>query len=205
MQRTNEWHEQRKGKFTASKADNLLGKLTLKTTTQKIENYAMQKACEDFFGLSEEEEFISFDMQRGIDLEPLAFDKLKSELALQFIEVEQVGFISIDEYSGASPDGKCSNGDNIEIKCPKIETFNKLVLTDEIDSKYFAQMQMQMLATNAQKTHFFNYVIHNGVEYSYRIEVLRCEETISLLQERIKYAAEIKNEFLKTLNNKLKK
>ena len=204
MQRTNEWFEQRKGKFTASKADNLLGKITLKTTTQKIETYAMQKAGEEFFGLSEEDEFISFDMQRGIDLEPLAFEKLRNELALQFIEVEEVGFISIDEHSGASPDGKCSNGDNIEIKCPKIETFNKLVLTDEIDSKYFAQMQMQMLATGAKKTHFFNYVIHNGFEFSYRIEVPRCEETISLLQERIKYAAEIKNEFLKILNNKLK-
>mgnify|MGYP001951740481 CR=1 FL=1 len=93
--------------------------------------------------------------------------------------------------------------DNLEIKCPTIETFNKLVLTEEINPKYFAQMQMQMLATNAEKTHFYNYVIHNGKEIDYTIEVPRCEETISLLKERIEYATELKNEYYNTLVKRL--
>ena len=60
-----------------------------------------------------------------------------------------------------------------------------------------------MLATNAEKTHFYNYVIHNGKEIDYTIEVPRCEETISLLKERIEYATELKNEYYNTLVKRL--
>lgn len=203
QQRTDDWFELRKGKFTASKADNLLGKLTLKRTKDKIEHYAQIKAGELYFGLSQEENYISKDMQRGIDLEPLAFGKFQDRMRNDFLDAFESEFVIINEHAGASPDGLVSNGDNLEIKCPTIETFNKLVLTEEINPKYFAQMQMQMLATNAEKTHFYNYVIHNGKEIDYSIEVPRCEETISLLKERIEYATELKNEYYNTLVKRL--
>ena len=151
QQRTDDWFELRKGKFTASKADNLLGKLTLKRTKDKIEHYAQIKAGELYFGLSQEENYISKDMQRGIDLEPLAFGKFQDRMRNDFLDAFESEFVIINEHAGASPDGLVSNGDNLEIKCPTIETFNKLVLTEEINPKYFAQMQMQMLATNASQ------------------------------------------------------
>ena len=202
-QRTKEWFEARRGKFTASQIESLLGKITLKRTTDKINNYAMKKAGEMFFGLPEEETFFSKDVQRGIDLEPVAFAKFQALKRLEFVEVTESPFVAYNNHSGASPDGclKTTN-ENLEIKCPTIETFNKLVLTGEINPKYFAQMQMQMLSTGASATHFFNYVVHNDVEYHYTILVERCEETISELKERIDYATEIKMQYFKTLQQK---
>jgi exodeoxyribonuclease (lambda-induced) len=203
-QRTTEWFEARKGKFTASQIESLLGKITLKRTTDKINNYAMKKAGEMYFGLSEEEVFFSKDVQRGIDLEPTAFAKFQALKRLEFIEVTESPFMPYNEHSGASPDGYLKTTNEIlEIKCPTIETFNKLVLTGEINPKYFAQMQMQMLSTGTEVCHFFNYVVHNEVEYHHTILIERCEDTIAELKERIDYATEIKIEYLKTLQKKL--
>ena len=202
-QQSKEWFEARIGRFTASQMDRLLGKITLKTTTDKINLYCQQKAGEMYFGISDELEYLSKDMQRGIDLEPLAFEKFADEMNAKFLTVKKMPFVRYNEHSGASPDGQVSNGDNLEIKCPTIETFTRLVLTSEINPKYFAQMQMQMLCTGAELTHFYNYVIHNGQEFSHTIEVPRCEETISLLKERIDYATKIKLDYYNLLVQKL--
>jgi len=203
-QKTKEWFEARRGNFTASQIDSLLGKLSLKRTQDKINNYAMKKAGEQYFGLSEEEVYLSKDVQRGIDLEPRAFETFKGIKRLDFIDVTEATYVPYNEHSGATPDGivKMLANENLEIKCPTIETFNKLVLTGEINSKYFAQMQMQMLSTNTEVTHFFNYVLHNDVEYYHTILVYRCEDTINELKERIAYATEIKLGFLETLKEK---
>ena len=208
-QRTAEWLKQRSGKFTASQIHRLLGKSNakgelLKMTKQSIENYAMEKAGEMYFGLPEEEEYLSKDMQRGIDLEPHAFARFSRKMNFQFIDVFESPFIEIDKNSGASPDGKLSNGDNLEIKCPNLDTFRKFVITEKIKPQYFAQMQMQMLASGAERTHFFNYLIHNGEEYSHTIIVERCEETILLIKERIELASALRDDFFQTLKNVVK-
>ena len=205
LQRSKEWFEARTGKFTASDADRLLGKLTLKMTVDKIDNFAKEKASELYFGLSEEEEFLSKDVQRGVELEPYAFKRLKEILALDFIDLEETTFIPIGLNAGASPDGKASNGYNVEIKCPNLTTFKKVVLEDDVNPKHFAQMQQQMLATESKKTYYFNYLIHNNKEYYYLIMVDRCEETIKLLQERIEMATDLRDKHLLVLNEKLNK
>jgi putative phage-type endonuclease len=203
LQRSEEWFQSRKGRFTASNIDNLLGKITLQRTKDKIENYAITKAGEMYFDLSNEESYISKDMQRGIDLEPLAFANFQDKLRLNFLEVLEAPFIKYGLNAGASPDGILSNGENLEIKCPTLETFQKLVIKKEVKPVYFAQMQMQMLCLDTDLSHFHNYIIHNGVPFSFTLEVPRHEETIDLLKDRIEYATEIKlnhyNELIKNL------
>ena len=147
-----------------------------------------------YFGKSEEEDFVSFDMQRGVDLEPLAFELFKDKKELEFISVNNCGFFSYKEHAGASPDAVCSNGWNFETKSPRMKTFNELISTNEVDSKYYAQMQYQMMCNDAKGCYFFNYLLHNGNEYSHEIEVLRDEEMIALFKERIIYASEIKED-----------
>jgi len=204
LQRSDEWFDVRLGRFTASMANDLLGKITLKTTLEKIANLAMKKAGEMYFGKLEEDVFLSKDVQRGIDLEPMAFNNCKDKMALDFIEVNECGFYSYGEHAGASPDGLVGNDAVLEIKCPTLKTFNELVITNEINTKYYAQMQMQMLCTNRSKAYFHNYVIHNGSEISYTIEVERDELMISELKERINYAAELKLQYFETLKNRLR-
>ncbi len=147
-----------------------------------------------------EESFISYDMQRGIDLEPLAFAKFKEIKELEFIEVSNCGFFEYENEAGASPDGLVGEDAILEIKCPRSTTFFKLVATNEIDSKYYAQMQLQMMATNRNKAHFFNYLVHEGMEYWHEIIIERDEVLCAKIEERIKEALEIKNEYINKLN-----
>jgi len=196
-QRSQEWHQQRYGRFTASEIHKILGIRGLGETGK---SYAIDKAIEQLYG-EMEENFVSYDMQRGTDTEPLAFAKFKELKELDFLEVENCGFFEFEEHAGASPDGLVSDNAILEIKCPKSSTFFKLVATNEIDAKYYAQMQMQMLATNRIKAYFFNYLVHEGVEYHHEIIVERDEVMIDKIKERLKEVIEIKLEYINKLNN----
>lgn len=196
QQRSLEWHEQRLGKFTASEIHKLMGVKALGDTGK---GYAIEKAIEHLYG-DFEEPFISFDMQTGIETEPLAFAKFQELKGLEFLQVSNCGFFNYGENAGASPDGLVSDNAILEIKCPKSTTFFKLVATNEIDSKYYAQMQMQMLATDAIKGYFFNYLIHEGKEYWHEIIVERDEVICDRIKERINEAIEIKNDYINKLN-----
>ncbi len=202
LQRTEEWFEMRRGRFTASQIHRLLGKETLQRTKDGIANYAFEKAVESIYGHLEED-FISYDMQRGIDLEPLAFKRFKELRAYEFVGVDNCVFYPHNEHAGASPDGICDNNSILEIKCPKRNKFFKIVANGEIeiDSQYIAQMQMQMLCTNSEKSYFFNYYIEEGIEFWHEIIVNRDEEMIDLIKQRIIQATEIKLNFIEKINN----
>jgi exodeoxyribonuclease (lambda-induced) len=195
-QRSDDWKIERYGKFSASEIYKLLG---IKGLGQTGKNYAIEKAIEELYG-EMEENFISYDMQRGIELEPLAFAKFKELKELEFLNVENCSFFKLNDDAGASPDGLVSDDAVLEIKCPKSTTFFELVATNEIDSKYYAQMQMQMLCTNRNKAYFFNYLIHEGTEYHHEIIIERDDKMIELIKERLTEATEIKKEYI----NKIK-
>jgi exodeoxyribonuclease (lambda-induced) len=195
-QRSESWKLERYGKFSASEIYKLLGVRGLGETGK---TYAIEKAIEELYG-EMEENFISYDMQRGIELEPLAFAKFKELKELEFLNVETCSFFKLNDDAGASPDGLVSDDAVLEIKCPKSTTFFELVATNEIDKKYYAQMQMQMLCTNRNKAYFFNYLIHEGTEYHHEIIVERDDKMIELIKERLTEATKIKKEYI----NKIK-
>lgn len=197
LQRTSDWHKQRYGKFTASEIVKILGVRGLGETGK---TYAIEKAIEELYG-EMEERFISYDMQNGIDTEPLAFAKFKELKGLDFLEVSKCGFFEYEKHSGASPDGLVSDNAILEIKCPKSTTFFKLVATNEVDPKYYAQMQMQMLCTGMDKAYYFNYLIHEGEEFWHEIIVQRDEEMILKIKDRLKEVIEIKEDYINKINN----
>ena len=200
LQRSNEWFEARKGKFTASQIYRLLGKETLAKTKQSIDTYAFEKAVEIVYGV-EEDGVVSFDMQRGIDLEPLAFRRFQELKSFEFVNVEETGFHVLNKDSGASPDGLLDNNENLEIKCPRRTKFFKLVAngTEQVDKNYIAQMQHQMAATGTERTNFFNFYIEEGIEYWHNIVIERDEEMIELIKERTEKAAIVRDEYVKKL------
>lgn len=199
VQRTLEWHNQRLGKFTASEIYKLMGIKALGLTGQ---SYAFDKAVEELFG-EVESNFVSYDMERGIELEPLAFAKFKELKSFDFIDVSECGFFDLGFNAGASPDGLVGDDAILEIKCPKANTFFKLVATNEIEDKYIYQMQMQMLATKRNKAHFFNYFIFEGVEHWHEIIIEKDEEICNKILKRISEAEAFKNEYKQNLiNNK---
>lgn len=196
-QRSDEWFNERLGKFTASETYKLMG---IKGLGETGKTYAFEKAVEELFGETEES-FQSYDMQRGTELEPLAFKKFKELKEMKFLSVENCGFFNECDHSGASPDGLVSDNSVLEIKCPRANTFFKLVLSNEIDKKYFYQMQKQMKATNREKAYFFNYLILDGIEYWHELEVPRCQETIDLIDKREKEAISLKLEYIEQIKN----
>lgn len=198
LQRSSDWFDARKGRFTASDIHKLLG---VRGLGQTGESYIFEKAIEEIFGLDEEDTFVSNDMQRGITLEPLAFRKFKELKEFDFLDVQETTFFSFGSHAGASPDGLVGNDAIIEIKCPRPTKFFNLVAKgiEAIDKEYIAQMQMQMLCTNSVKAYFFNYIIFNGVEMWHEIEVERDEKMIDLIKERIGQAIKIKQDFVQYL------
>ena len=201
LQRNDAWYKVREGRFTASGISRLLGKETLQRTKDSINNYAFEKAIETLYG-REEDTYVSEDMQRGINQEPLAFALFKDLKSYEFLDVTEVGFYRFGKHAGASPDGSVSNNSNLEIKCPRRNKFFKLVSNgiDDVDASYIAQMQMQMLCTKTEQTYFLNYYLENNIQYWHEIIIQRDEPTIDLIKERIKMATEIKLEYIEKIN-----
>lgn len=199
-QRSKEWFDVRLGKFTASQINKLLGKTGLNKTGQ---TYCFEKAAELIYGKNEEEDFTSYDMQRGVTLEPLAFRKFQDIKEMDFIEVQEATFYPYGKHAGASPDGLVGKDAILEIKCPRSNKFFGLVKdgVDAIDADYYAQMQMQMLCTNSVRGHFFNYIIFNGDEMWHEIVVERDDKMIELIKERIEEAIELRNLYSEELTN----
>lgn len=198
QQRSEDWFNQRKGRFTASRITELLGKQGFGLTG---ESYIFEKATEIVFGLDEEDSFVSYDMQRGIDLEPLAFRKFKEIKMYDFLDVKESYFFPYTDNAGASPDGIVGKDSILEIKCPRPNKFFKLVAKGlkAIDQVYYDQMQMQMLCSNSKQCYFFNYIIFNGKEMWHEIIVPRDEERINLIKQRIAEAVIIRDELVEYL------
>lgn len=200
LQRSPEWYSARRGRPTASQINRILGKETLAATKQAIESYADELANEIVFGIDESDEVLSWDMRRGIELEPIAFEKFRDLKYLDFIDVEKCGFFVMGE-GGASPDGLVGKDAVLEIKVPRPNKFFGLVRKgyDAIDQKYIDQMQMQMMCTNSKRAHFFNYIIFNNVEMWHEIIVDRDDERIDLIKSRIDTVVRLRDEFVEYL------
>lgn len=200
-QRSQEWFLSRLGKFTASEIHKLLG---VKGLGETGKTYCFEKAIEKVFGRDEDDNFKSFDMQRGIELEPIAFRKFKELKQEDFIEIQETTFFPYGEHAGASPDGLVGDDAILEIKCPKSNKFFNLVAggIEEIDKVYIAQMQMQMMCSNSKQCHFFNYIIFNGEEMWHEIIVPRDEVFIELIKQRISEAIIIRDAYIVELKSK---
>ena len=120
-QRTKEWHEVKRGKIGGTLAKGLFVK------SDTLINELISQLTEDFI---EEESFISFDMQRGIDLEPEAIAELSREVFCEFLPV---GFLQHDKIPilGISPDGISScKTIQCEIKCPGAKKHTDTIIND---------------------------------------------------------------------------
>src|SRR5690606_38674409 len=162
------------------------------------ETYAFEKAAEIAFGI-EKDELVSWDIRRGVELEPYAFE-LFCELNKDE-NIQESMFFPYEDNAGASPDGLVGFDSVLEIKCPRPKKLFRLIAdgVDAIDSNYIDQMQMQMMCTNSKQCYFFNYVEWGEEVFHHTLIVERDEERISLIKDRIKEAVVIRDEFVQYL------
>ena len=137
IQGTDEWKELRHGKVGGSTAKEIMSKYEKPITECAAFYTLLSEQMEDFDPFTNE--FTSFSMQRGNELEPEARTEYER---ITGIEMAQFGWIEIDSFVGISPDGwNIKLKKAIEIKCPAANTYAKYLLNfDEFLSDYVWQL-----------------------------------------------------------------
>lgn len=149
-QGSDEWHAIRKGKMTASHAQEI------GNNGKGLDTYII-KLMADYFSSGEYEGYKNSHMERGTELEPVARSMYELETGQT---VEEVGFVEHSDYAGCSPDGLIGEDGGIEIKCHDDTAHFKFILNGqkEIDSKYLWQIQANLLMTGRK---WWDYIAYN--------------------------------------------
>jgi predicted phage-related endonuclease len=195
-QGSEDWHKARLGKFTASRAGDLmkLQKNGKPYATRK--NYITEVALERL--TQEIPEFVESEaMREGKDRERTA------ALAYSFHtgnETEQTGFWHTDTF-GASPDDLIvgQNG-GVEYKNPQAATHYQTLMDKKIPEHYYWQIIQCLLVTGRD---FWDYVSYhpkfpeNAQLYIERVERTKVEKDIQRLHEELVKADQEVQELIK--------
>lgn len=155
-QRSECWHEHRTGRITSTRFKNLVSK----ETTDSYKDLVTNIACE-IITHKMEETYSNADMERGIELEPIARKEYET---LFDTDVKTVGFLIPDEdhkyhdWIGISPDGILSDNGLLEIKCPKMRTHFEYIERNELPSEYRYQVQGQLFVSGLSYCDFMSFV-----------------------------------------------
>ena len=153
-QGTEEWHQIRLGKVTASRVSDVMSKIKSGESAGR-KNYKMDLVVERLTN-TPTSSFTNAAMAWGTETEPLA--RMAYEVHSGNF-VETVAFIQHPsiEWFGCSPDGLIGSEGNLEIKCPNTSTHIDYLLAGVPPAKYVPQMQTQMACTGRLWTDFVSY------------------------------------------------
>lgn len=152
-QGSDEWHQLRLGKVTASRVSDVMAKIKTGESASR-KNYRAELVVQRLTGLPSES-FTNAAMEWGTATEPMA--RIAYEIAKEVL-VEQVGFIEHPTIAmfGCSPDGLAHDG-MIEIKCPNSATHIEYLTDNKAPAKYINQMQCQMAVTGRKWCDFVSF------------------------------------------------
>jgi putative phage-type endonuclease len=183
-----EWFASRLGKVTASRISDVVAKTKTGYSTSRA-NYMAQLVVERMTN-QVAESYSNAAMEWGVEHEPIARAAYEAKMG---VLVDQTG--SVDHptiaMSSASPDGLVGEDGCLEIKCPITATHINTLLGEEINKKYYDQMQWQMACTGRKWCDFVSFDP-------------RMPEGLQLFVKRIprddKYLAELEAEVIKFLS-----
>ncbi len=154
QQGTEEWHQLRLGKVTASRVADILAKTKSGASASRL-NYLIELALQRVTKTIEES-YTNSAMEWGTATEPQA--RVAYEVATSNF-VDQIAFVdhpTIVNF-GCSPDGYVGSDALIEIKCPSSATHWSYIKANEPPNKYIIQMQAQMSVTGAKWCDFVSF------------------------------------------------
>lgn len=154
-QRTPEWHAARLARLTGSCAGDMLARIKSGEAAAR-RDLRIRLVCERLTGQSQEDVFVSKEMQRGIDREADAFAAYEGQTGNL---VKRVGFLAHDTLAaGCSPDGQVSNYTGIvELKVPKSATHLRYIRAGVVPSDYVPQITHNLWITGAQWCDFASF------------------------------------------------
>lgn len=200
-QRTVEWFEARKGKFSASEIHKLMGK-TINTDT--AQTYILEKATEEISEIIIDP-FDNKAMEYGRTWEPVA-KSYYSEVTGH--KVNDFGFKLLNEHAGCSPDGLIDGQQKgLEIKCPylPINHTKHLLIENQEQLKserkeYYYQVMFSMLCFGFKEWDFVSFSpVFKGCNRMVIIPVYWDKTEIDFITERLNLAIELKKNILKKL------
>ena len=149
-QGTDGWLKDRAEKMTASNAS------AIGNNGKGLDTYINNLMAETYSSAIKES-YTNEDMERGNELEALARTVYEMETGN---EVEEVGFIELDEFTGCSPDGLIGEDGGLEIKCVKDEKYFKVLLEgiETVLSDYMWQIQMCLYVSDRK---WWDLVLYN--------------------------------------------
>jgi hypothetical protein len=156
-QGTQAWKDERAGKVTASRIADVLTKPRKGQKESAVRaNYRAQLICEILSGKPQQDEFQSWDMKRGIELEPTA----RAEYELRFNHiVRTVGFVPHPTIAraGCSPDGLVESDGLVQFKCPKTATHLAWLMVGSVPPEHRPQMYFELACTGRQWADFASF------------------------------------------------
>ena len=202
LQRTEQWHLERAGKFTGSKFCDVLARN--KKTGQPLKAYhdlIWQIVVERMTGKAVEGP-TGYALQWGTDVEPFARETYELETGNS---VEEVGFIAHPDYpfAGASPDGLIGTDGGLEMKCPKSSAVHLERFISGVPEEYIPQIQGCMWVTGRKWWDFVSF--DPRMPESHRlliIKVGRDDSYIQNLQEKVIEAESEVNKLMEQLAGK---
>lgn len=161
QQRTPEWFAARLGMFTSSDADLIFkeGRAKGSESVQK-RDLRIRLALEYLTKQGQQESIVTKDMQRGIDLEPIARGAYQ---ALTGSLVRRSGFLAHNVHkAGCSLDGYVGNYRGIvEFKCPKTATHLEYIRENQkarrVPADYEPQIRHHLWITGAEWADFCSF------------------------------------------------
>jgi len=208
-QRSQDWIELRRGKFTASEIHKLMGKSfgeTLDKWTGTAQTYIMEKVAESFS--TESQPLSSIEIRWGNENEP--FGKAHYELIFGE-EIEDIGFVlwSKNKECGCSPDGFVKGKNRgMELKCPytlksHIESF--FINTNEqfkaSKTNYYWQVMSSMMFTGYREWDFVSFHPYFKPEQRLScIEIIADDKEFTFLAERLQAAVITRDKLIEQIN-----
>lgn len=205
-QRTDAWHKDRMGKFSASQFYRLMTEPKLKVDkeagnlSQGAMTYVYECVAERLTGQPAKEQFTSKYTDHGNMLEPIAKGIYEAVFNCKVIDSK---YIARDEYSGGSPDGLIGENGLIEIKCPYTITSHlehKLTPLSEIPN-YYWQCLGYLLITGRE---WIDFVSYHG-DFEPKLQLVRKRIlAVSVANDLQRLAAKIKKASIE-FNNLIEK
>lgn len=202
-QRTDEWFEIRKGKFTGSEIWKLMvePKNKNESLSETAKGYIIEKIVEQY-SIDDSEPLTTISMQWGIDNEPLAKKWYSKFTGNSITDCTYIHHKLFPMNAGGSPDGYLENKNAIiEIKCPYNGVNHiKHIMTESQYMKqeckdYYWQMQFYMMIMDADYCDFISF--DPRINHSFGMHIKKIERNdidIDLMNKKIQVAIDYKEQ-----------
>lgn len=162
VQGSDEWLEMRRGLITASEMKLLLTPTNKVADNDKTRAHLWELLAQRVTGHIEPR-YISDDMMRGIESEPIARDIYAQSVAIDY-DVTQSGFVTNDGFGftiGYSPDALVGEQGLWECKAPRQKTQMETIVSGAMPAEHVLQVQTGLMVTGREWLDFSSY--HGGM------------------------------------------